>query len=41
MVYVPETRPYLQGFRLTASEVLADEMPGTLITDSMAGFLMK
>lgn len=39
-LYIPETRPYNQGSRLTASEALADKIPSTLITDSMAGFLM-
>lgn len=40
-VYVDETRPLLQGGRLTAWELEKLEIPYTLITDSMAGFLMK
>ena len=36
-----ETRPYLQGARLTTYELLADGVPVTLITDSMAGALMQ
>ncbi|NPV06246.1 MAG: S-methyl-5-thioribose-1-phosphate isomerase [Syntrophaceae bacterium] len=39
-VYVDETRPVLQGARLTCWELLEDRIPATLITDSMAGFLM-
>jgi methylthioribose-1-phosphate isomerase len=39
-VYAGETRPYLQGSRLTAFELMQDNIPVTLITDSMAGFLM-
>ena len=39
-LYVLETRPYLQGSRLTATECLNDNIPFTLITDSMAGALM-
>mmetsp|Transcript_58855 Transcript_58855/g.166037 ORF Transcript_58855/g.166037 Transcript_58855/m.166037 type:complete len:393 (-) Transcript_58855:21-1199(-) len=39
-VYACETRPYNQGARLTAYEILADNLPGTLICDSMAGLLM-
>lgn len=39
-VYACETRPYLQGARLTAYEIVEDELPGTLIADSMACFLM-
>jgi methylthioribose-1-phosphate isomerase len=39
-VYADETRPYLQGARLTAWELLRDGIPTTLITDSMAGHLM-
>ncbi len=39
-LYVLETRPYLQGARLTAAECLHDGIPFTLITDSMAGALM-
>jgi len=40
-VWVDETRPYLQGARLTAWECLKDELPATLITDSMAGYFMQ
>ena len=39
-VYVDETRPFLQGARLTAWELQADGIPLTLITDNMAGYLM-
>jgi methylthioribose-1-phosphate isomerase len=39
-VYADETRPYLQGARLTAWELMADGIPTTLITDSMAGHMM-
>ncbi len=39
-VYVSETRPFLQGARLTAWEVLRDGIPATLITDNAAGWLM-
>lgn len=40
-VYVDETRPLLQGARLTAWELAKEGIPYTLITDSMAAFLMK
>ena len=40
-VYVDETRPVLQGARLTAWELVREGIPCTLITDNMAGFLMK
>jgi methylthioribose-1-phosphate isomerase len=40
-VYVDETRPVLQGSRLTAWEMKKEKIPATLITDSMAGFLMQ
>src|SRR5258708_32857398 len=36
-VLVPETRPYLQGARLTAWELHKGGIPLTLITDNMAG----
>ncbi len=36
-----ETRPYLQGARLTAWELSRDSIPVTLITDSMGGALMS
>jgi len=40
-VYVDETRPLCQGSRLTAWEMVEEGIPATLITDNMAGFLMK
>jgi methylthioribose-1-phosphate isomerase len=39
-VYVDETRPFLQGARLTAWELMKDGIPCTLITDNMAAKLM-
>lgn len=39
-VYACETRPYNQGSRLTAFEIVMDNLPGTLIADSMASALM-
>ena len=39
-VLADETRPYLQGARLTAWELLRDGIPTTVIADSMAGHLM-
>ncbi len=39
-VLATETRPLLQGARLTAWELVQDGIPATLITDSMAGHLM-
>ncbi len=39
-VYVCETRPRLQGARLTAWECVQEGIPATLITDNMAGFCM-
>jgi methylthioribose-1-phosphate isomerase len=39
-VYVDETRPFLQGARLTAWELHAEGIPLTLITDNMAGHFM-
>jgi len=39
-VIADETRPYLQGARLTAWELMQDNIPVTLITDNMAGSLM-
>lgn len=39
-VYVDETRPLLQGARLTAWELGKEGIPHTLITDNMAGYLM-
>jgi methylthioribose-1-phosphate isomerase len=40
-VIVNETRPFLQGARLTAWELLKERIPVTLICDSMAGYLMS
>jgi methylthioribose-1-phosphate isomerase len=40
-VLVPETRPYLQGARLTAWELQRGGIPLTLITDNMAGHFLK
>ena len=40
-VYVDETRPVLQGARLTAWELMQEKIPFTLIADNMAGFLMS
>ncbi|HAJ32956.1 MAG TPA: S-methyl-5-thioribose-1-phosphate isomerase [Candidatus Atribacteria bacterium] len=40
-VYVDETRPVLQGTRLTAWELMQEKIPFTLIADNMAGFLMS
>ena len=40
-VLVPETRPYLQGARLTAWELQQDGIPLTLITDNMVGHFLK
>ena len=40
-VLVDETRPYLQGARLTTWELKRDRIPFTLITDSMAGHFMQ
>ncbi|MCB0307909.1 MAG: S-methyl-5-thioribose-1-phosphate isomerase [Bdellovibrionales bacterium] len=39
-VFADETRPFLQGSRLTAWELLQDNIPVTLITDNMAGHFM-
>lgn len=41
MVYADETRPLLQGSRLTAFELVEDHIPATLIADNMAAFLMQ
>lgn len=41
MVYVDETRPWLQGARLTAWELAKDHIPVTLITDSAASYMLK
>ena len=40
-VFADETRPFLQGSRLTAWEMMKEEIPCTLITDSMAGYFMR
>jgi len=40
-VFYTETRPYLQGARLTGLELVKEGIPSTLITDSMAGWVMK
>lgn len=39
--YVDETRPLLQGSRITAWELLKSGIPATLISDSMAGHVMR
>jgi methylthioribose-1-phosphate isomerase len=39
-VYADETRPFLQGARLTAWELLKDNIPVTVITDNMAGYFL-
>jgi methylthioribose-1-phosphate isomerase len=39
-IYVDETRPVLQGARLTAWELMQEKIPCTLITDNMAGYFM-
>jgi methylthioribose-1-phosphate isomerase len=40
-VFADETRPFLQGARLTAWELVRDGVPTTVITESMAGPLMQ
>jgi methylthioribose-1-phosphate isomerase len=40
-VYADETRPFLQGSRLTAWELMKDSIPTTVISDNMAGAMMK
>jgi methylthioribose-1-phosphate isomerase len=40
-VYVNETRPFLQGARLTAWELKKEKIAATLVTDNMAGYLMQ
>lgn len=40
-VFYTETRPYLQGARLTGFELIKEGIDSTLITDSMAGYVMK
>jgi len=39
--YFTETRPYNQGARLTAYELVHDKIPSTLICDSTVAYLMK
>jgi methylthioribose-1-phosphate isomerase len=39
--FCTETRPYNQGARLTAYELVAEQIPGTLVTDSMVAALMN
>lgn len=39
-VYATETRPFLQGARLTTWELMQEGIPVTLITDNMAGYVM-
>jgi methylthioribose-1-phosphate isomerase len=41
MVFADETRPFLQGARLTAWELAKNNVPVTLICDNMAGHIMK
>jgi len=40
-VFVCETRPLLQGSRLTVYELMEEKIPSTLITDNMVGWVMK
>jgi methylthioribose-1-phosphate isomerase len=40
-VYADETRPFLQGSRLTAWELMKDGIPTTVISDNMAGAMME
>jgi methylthioribose-1-phosphate isomerase len=40
-VYADETRPFLQGSRLTAWELTKDNIPTTVISDNMAGAMMR
>ncbi len=40
-VFADETRPFLQGARLTVWELMHDGIPATLITDNMAGHFLK
>lgn len=40
-VFADETRPFLQGARLTAWELMKDQIPTTLIADNMAGAMMR
>src|SRR5512146_2042921 len=40
-VFADETRPFLQGSRLTAWELMKDRIPTTVIADNMAGAMMR
>lgn len=40
-IFADETRPFLQGSRLTAWELMKDNIPTTLIADNMAGAMMR
>ncbi|MEN6357720.1 MAG: S-methyl-5-thioribose-1-phosphate isomerase [Armatimonadota bacterium] len=40
-VYADETRPRLQGMKLTCFELMSDNIPVTVISDNMAGWLMR
>ena len=40
-VFADETRPWLQGARLTCWELMREDIPVTLISDNMAGYFMK
>jgi len=40
-VFADETRPFLQGSRLTAWELMQDNIPTTVISDNMAGVMMR
>lgn len=40
-IYCTETRPYNQGARLTAFELVHDKLPATLIIDSMVAALLR
>lgn len=40
-VYCTETRPYNQGARLTAYELVHDKLPATLVLDSMVAALLR
>ncbi|HUR36404.1 MAG TPA: S-methyl-5-thioribose-1-phosphate isomerase, partial [Terriglobales bacterium] len=40
-IYADETRPFLQGSRLTAWELMKDGIPTTVISDNMAGLMMQ
>jgi methylthioribose-1-phosphate isomerase len=40
-VFADETRPWMQGARLTAWELMKDQIPVTLIADNMAGYFMR